>query len=109
LASAISPYDVPTSPSDQELESTVRNSTVKSAQVIEIVSKINIFKYRYLTQSKSDLTEEIDLTQPATALGKRISTPRIDKFFLYTNRGVSAQSEDSDFIAKKSKKRVKKA
>lgn len=42
-------------------------------------------------------------------MGKRVSTPKIDKYFLYTNRAQSSQSDDSDFIERKPKKRVKKA
>ena len=41
-------------------------------------------------------------------LGKRVSTQRIDKFFVYTNKPV-VPSEDSDFVEKRPKKRVKKA
>ena len=53
----------------------------------------------------SDLPEEIETAVP---LGKRVSTQRIDKFFVYTNK-PAVPSEDSDFVEKRPKKRVKKA
>lgn len=110
LTSVVSPTDVPTSPSEQESEPVVRNSSRKSAQVIEIVSQMpQNLNRTYLIQSKSDLTEEIDEKQTAAPLGKRVSTPRIDKFFHYTNKAHCSQSEDSDFIEKRPKKRLKKA